>query len=91
MGTPLVPRSRTPALMAVIVTLLGALPAGSALAALEDAAVEALAEDRALVELERLHALPETIEYVCWIDLGITLDVTADVQAERQDRSIVLE
>ncbi len=57
------PLSRSIALAALAVMLLVAMPTGAALASVEDASKEALAEGRALAELERLHALPETIEY----------------------------
>jgi M6 family metalloprotease-like protein len=56
--------SRIVVLVAMMTMLLVALPSGAALAALEDRVSEAMAEERALAELERLHSLPETLEYV---------------------------
>ena len=64
MGNVRFPRSRITVLAAVMAMLLIAIPTGAAVAALEVTAREALAEDHAMAELERLHALPETLEYV---------------------------
>ncbi|NIP36684.1 MAG: M6 family metalloprotease domain-containing protein, partial [Thermoplasmata archaeon] len=64
MGSTSNPRPHATVMMSVMVVLLIAIPAAAAMAALEDSAQEALAEERALAELERLHALPETLEYV---------------------------
>jgi immune inhibitor A len=50
--------------MAVMTMLLVAIPSGAALVALSDLAQDALAEEMALAELDRLHSLPETIEYM---------------------------
>lgn len=51
-------------LMAVLVTLIIAIPAGAAIAGIGEIAEEALAEDAALAKLDRLHQLPETLEYM---------------------------
>jgi immune inhibitor A len=62
MGAPRQSKTRITVLAALMATILVALPSGAALAALEDSAQDSLAEQRALEELERLHALPSVIE-----------------------------
>ncbi|MCK4969511.1 MAG: M6 family metalloprotease domain-containing protein, partial [Thermoplasmata archaeon] len=52
------------ALMAVLITLIVAVPAGAAITGIGGIAEEALAEQAALAELDRLHQLPETLEYM---------------------------
>ncbi|UCC93233.1 MAG: M6 family metalloprotease domain-containing protein [Thermoplasmata archaeon] len=64
MGSQTRSRSSIVVLVAMMTTLLVALPSGAALAALEDSAQETLAEERALAILDHLHSLPETVEYV---------------------------
>jgi len=64
MGILGIPRQRVTAFAAVLAMLIVVVPSAAALAALEGSSREALAETRALQELERLHSLPETIEYV---------------------------
>ncbi len=51
-------------MMAVLVTLIVAIPAGAAIAGIGGIVEEALAEQEALAELDRLHQLPETLEYM---------------------------
>jgi len=50
--------------MAVLVTLIVAIPAGAAIAGIGDIAEEAMTEEAALAKLDRLHQLPETLEYM---------------------------
>ncbi len=57
-------RSRIALMVAVVAALMLSVPSAVALSAIEGASAEALAEQRALEELERLHALPEIIEAV---------------------------
>jgi immune inhibitor A len=64
MGIDRNPLPRSTVLLAVMVMLIMAVPTGAAMASMEGAAQEALVEERALAELERLHALPETWDYV---------------------------
>lgn len=64
MGTRGIPRHSATAFAAVLAMLMMIVPSAAAMAAMEDSARENLAESAALRELDRLHSLPETIEYM---------------------------